>query len=288
MAKQSRNSRSSVAWALAVTILGTPWRALAEPPPVAEFPTQATSPTAVARAEAYAARAFEAYGDKRYAEAVELYRRAYDAAPSADALYNIARVYDLGLRDRPLAIAAYRRVLADAGATPERIRIATERLQLLREAELAATDADREPARDAGMSTAGMRKLSPPPTAEPAPGGDWSASQTLAVGAGALGVVSVAIGIGYGISVMADADTANASCVDNRCRSARAVAAAKSAATNATVATAAVSVGAGLIATGALLWVLGLPNEREPAPPGVTVTPLASASELGLTLSGGW
>jgi hypothetical protein len=262
---------------------------MAELPPVAEFPTQPASATAVARAEAYAARAFEAYGQKNYAEAIELYRRAYDAAPSADALYNIARIYDLGLRDRPLAIAAYRRVLTDAGATPDRIRIATERLQSLREAELAASDAEPDPARNAGAATAGVRTLSPPPAGESAPEGDWSTSQKAAVASGAIGVISLGIGIGYGVSVLDHADTANASCVDNRCTSRRGVEAARSAATNATVATVAVSAGAGLIATGTLLWLLASPSERAPdAPMGVDVKPLASASEIGLKLSGEW
>jgi hypothetical protein len=241
------------------------------------------------QAEAYAAEAFEAYGRKEYAASVALYRRAYDAAPSADALYNIARVYDLGLRDRPLAIAAYRRLLADPGATPDRIRLANERLQDLREAELAVLELDPAPAGELALRPAPTGSVPAPKDAsEPEHGSDGSTSRVAALVSGAAGLVSLGLGIGFGIRVLADADTANASCVENRCTSQRAVNAAKAASTNATVATVGVSVGVGLIATSAVLWLASRSDPEADAPAGVNVTPLASASELGLTLSGGW
>src|SRR5688572_6208587 len=47
----------------------------------------------VALAERYAAAAFEAYRAREYGRAVSLYEQALAAAPSAEILYNIARVY---------------------------------------------------------------------------------------------------------------------------------------------------------------------------------------------------
>jgi tetratricopeptide (TPR) repeat protein len=252
---------------------------------LAETPTPVAARSGVSQAEAYAALAFEAYGRKEYADAVALYQSAYDATPSADALYNIARVYDLGLRDRPLAIAAYRRLLSDPGATPDRIKRANERLQELREAELAATEPPPARAGEAGSRSAASAPV-PSDASEPANG--WSTARVLAVVAGAAGVVSLGVGMGFGALVLADADTANASCVENRCTSQRAVNAAKAAAKEATVATVGIATGAALIAAGTALW-LGSASSVEPAEPaGVNVAPLASASELGLTLSGGW
>src|SRR6185436_18211441 len=88
-------------------------------------------------AERRAAEAFAAYNKKEYAAAIALYLEAYDATPSGAILYNIARIYDLKLHNRPSAIAFYRRYVADAGAQPDMIDIANHRLQQLRSAELA-------------------------------------------------------------------------------------------------------------------------------------------------------
>jgi tetratricopeptide (TPR) repeat protein len=279
MEKESHSSRPRSAWPVALLIaMSTPARAFAESPtPVGVRP-------AISQAEAYAAQAFEAYGRKEYAEAVALYRMAYDAVPNADALYNIARVYDLGLRDRPLAIAAYRRLLADPGVTPDRIRVANERLRELREAELAAIEQSPEGARERALAPA----PSPAGPGKPAQGSEGSAARVAAIVSGAAGVVGLGVGIGFGTLVLVDADKANASCVENRCTSRRAVRAAEAAATNATIATVGFSAGAALIAAGAVLW-LGPGSSDEPdAPTRVNVSPLASTSELGLTLSGGW
>src|SRR5688500_1131432 len=84
----------------------------------AESAAVAVSALDVARAEQYAADAFDAYGRKAYAEAIALYERAYSIAPNGDViLYNIARIYDVGLHSRSLAIDYYRRYTAAPGAT---------------------------------------------------------------------------------------------------------------------------------------------------------------------------
>src|SRR4051794_22780210 len=63
----------------------------------------------VTRAESYAADAFAAYEKKDYQEAVVLYLKALEAAPSADVLFNLAKIYDTKLNDRQLAMSFYRR-----------------------------------------------------------------------------------------------------------------------------------------------------------------------------------
>ena len=63
----------------------------------------------IARAEAFATEAFEAYERKEYEQAVALYRKALEASPSADIIYNLARIYDSKLKDRQRAVEFYRR-----------------------------------------------------------------------------------------------------------------------------------------------------------------------------------
>jgi hypothetical protein len=244
----------------------------------------AAQPRDVALAESYAAQAFEAYGNRQYANAIALYKKAYDAAPSADALYNIARVYDFGLRDRPLAISFYRRYLLDPGAIPERIGRASQRLNELREAEAAEQRAASAPVASAPAPAA------PPSSPSATDSGDgWSTLQVVAVVSGAVGVVGVGVGAGFGLSVLADADTVDSYCDGNLCSSQRGVDVAKSASTKASIATLGISVGAGLLATGATLWLLAptaVPGQDHATT--LRLTPVASRSKLGMELSGAW
>ena len=256
-------------------------------PALAQTPASAGAAASVLQAEDYAARAFEAYGKRDYAEAVALYQMAYDSAPSAEALYNIARVYDLGLRDRPLAIAAYRRYLSDPGASPTYIRSANARLVVLREAELAVnatSPASVSAPVPAAPPTASAVAAGPASEAAPR----WSSSQIAGLLVGTAGVASLGVGIGFGVLALRDADRANGLCDENRCRSQRGVDAAKAASTHATIATVGVSAGLGLMATGAALWLAGGGSTEQPAPSALQVAPLSSASEFGLLLSGGF
>jgi hypothetical protein len=94
----------------------------------ADAPERSTREADMERAERFAARAFAAYRDKDYATAVALYLQAYDAAPSADMLFNIARIYDSGLSDGTRAIRYYREYIASPDAEPARISMASERV----------------------------------------------------------------------------------------------------------------------------------------------------------------
>ena len=235
----------------------------------------------VAEAEALAERAYEAYVARDYATAVALYSHAFERAPSADALFNIARIYDMGLRDRALAISFYRRYLSDPGASPERIVRANVRLAELRLAEQA--------------------ELAAPPAPEAAPrtqesGARASATQTndglsgwqvAAIVMGTTGAITTGLGAVYGVTVLSDAERANDDCDGDRCQSQLGIDAARAASRHATVATWGVAAGAGLMASGALLWLLD-PGADEAPDRDVRVGPIASDSELGLALSGSW
>ncbi len=287
MRKVTGSRRTAVARQAALLLwLGFSARAAAEAPPAAA-PRAASG--SVLEAESYAARAYVAYMEKKYSEAAALYRKAYDAAPSADALYNTARVYDLGLRDRPLAMAAYRRFLLDPGAAPDRIRVATARLAALREGELAlaATEAAELQLGEAERRTvkgADAQVVAPASSSERF----WSASRVAAVAAGSAGIVSLGVGAAFGAAVLSNADTANALCVGNRCSSQRGVDAARAASTSSTVATVGVSLGVGLLATGAALWIASARGDETAPRRELSVEPRASASELGMMLAGGW
>lgn len=279
MANGGRASRQTrVLRALLTVALSLP--ALA----AAEAPTPVESADAVEQAEQYAARAFEAYQQGRHADAVALYEQAYASAPSADALYNIARIYDVGLHDRSRAIAAYERCLLERGATPERLQRAGERIVQLRRSEAQELPSERWPA-EASV------QLPPAPStvSDQEPRHGWSTLRGAAVISGAVGVVSVGAGLGFGVAAMSDADRANAACTGNRCRTQRGVDAAKSASARATLATAGVGVGAALLATSVTLWILGANGETErEAPPRVSFTPVAGERELGMAVQGKW
>ena len=269
---------SSSAWAgraLLATALSVPALARADAPPAAEVADP------ILAAERSAAQAFEAYGRKQYAEAIALYEQAYTSAPNADALYNIARIYDIGLRDRARAIAAYERCLAEPGASLERLERSSERLLELRRP-AADLESERPPV-PAGSTAPPLQAMSEPERAHS------SRLRVTALISGAAGVVSLGVGLGFGAAALSDADTANASCNGNRCSSERGVAAAKSAATHATLATTGVAVGAALLVTGAALWLWDAHSDpvREEASR-VRFTPVAEASELGLALGGSW
>jgi tetratricopeptide (TPR) repeat protein len=246
-----------------------------------------SSPPDVERAELSAAQAYDAFQRRDYASAVALYEKAFEAAPSADALFNIARVYDLGLRDRPLAITFYRRYLSDPGATPERIKRANERLTELREAEVAELTT-RPAAPQAEQPAPARAPIVEPSSALPEQdaGADWSGLEIAALASGSAGAVMLGVGAGFGISLLSTADRANRECNGNDCSSQRGVDAARAAARDARWANWGLGVGGGLLAGATLLWLLD-PGVEQPGPPaGMKLSPVAGAGELGVALAG--
>ncbi len=230
----------------------------------------------VAVAEQKAARAFTAYRDKRYADAVALYIEAYDAAPNADMLYNVARIYDGKLADRPLAISFYRRYIADPGAVSDRIQIANARLGQLRAAELAVmrpVPAENSPPVMPGAASA-ESSAGQPPTRD----ASWSEPEIAGVIIGASGIVALGVGAGFGIAAMGEANTARDLCDGNVCREQRGIDAAEKASDRAMISTVGFASGGALLALGAAVyfWLGGAPSEA-----------VEQASDEGVRLSAG-
>ncbi|HKO94073.1 MAG TPA: hypothetical protein VJU61_23125 [Polyangiaceae bacterium] len=244
-----------------------------------------------ARAEQYAAAAFEAYGRKQYVEAVALYQKAYALTPNADIiLYNIARIYDAGLHDSKLAIDYYLRYAAAAGAAPNRLQISSQRIAQLATsdpplAKPVATRSAAEPhaaelaaAQDRGASardTAAVSLVTAPgavsrpaqsPVPSPVPSSpassEWTARELTALTVGGLGVVGIGLGVVFGLSTSAQADTWEQYCDGDVCTSQKGVDAAESATRQAQVATVSLTAGLTLTALGTVLWFMGGPSEN--------------------------
>lgn len=255
----------------------------------------ASDSSAVALSEQRAAEAFAAYSKKDYAAAVALYQQAYEAAPSGSILYNIARIYDTKLADRPLAITFYRRYIADPGAYTERIEFANQRLKQLREAEnltekLADSDAssrkaeasERERAPHQPSARAGQQS-----TKQGEPG--WSTLRWSGVVTGLVGVAALGTGAAFGLSAMSKAGTASEFCDGNACTSERGVNAARSADDAATISNIGFLAGGGLLALGTTLFFLGGAGPGERARSGdVHFDVHASRAAATLEISGRW
>jgi len=247
----------------------------------------------VEQAEAYAADAYEAYQRKDYTTAVALYRKAYEAAPTADILFNIARIYDIGLGDRSLAMLFYQDYVVDPEAEDDRIEVAFERIGQLQAAERAAHEPQAPlPAPAAAPSlpapTAARARTSPEvdliePTAP------WTSLRVGGIVAGTVGLVSIGIGAGFGVAALSDASTAREYCDGDVCSSQRGVDAVHSATKSADIATVSFVLGGALVAAGGLLlWLDDGPPASHADSAKLEWSPIASESELGLAVSGKW
>jgi tetratricopeptide (TPR) repeat protein len=245
---------------------------------------QEAAPSAdVSRAEDYAAQAFEAYSRKDYQEAVVLYLKALEASPSADILYNLAKIYDTKLQDRELAMKFYRRYIADPGAEPERVRAANARLAELRDLETAAADkpAQSTPA-VAPKATEDRDEKRLPPADDR---GGLTGMQVAGLATGLVGIGGVVMGTVFGLSAKSDADVAKQDCNGNDCTTQRGVDAAEDASTKATISTVAFIAGGALTALGTVLLISGSRSpERDTA--SLRLAPYAGPGSLGTQLSG--
>lgn len=257
----------------------------------------------VSRSESYAAEAFEAYQKKDYQGAVVLYMKALEAAPSADVLFNLAKIYDTKLNDRQLAMSFYRRYIADPGAEPERVRTANARLAELRELEAVANEKP-EASSLAAAAGSGEDQKSPPPGANRgAPNGAGEGPKALppatdsrgltgmqwaGIATGVVGLGGVVVGTVFGFGAKSDVDTAKQVCSGNTCSTQRGVDAAKDAGTKADVATISFIAGGTLTVVGAILLLAGggssASSERPTAH--LRLTPYAGPGALGTQVSG--
>lgn len=111
---------------------GAPPAWAADPPAPADPGPTPTDPTA--RAEWLSNQAEVAFSEKRFADAIRLYLDAWEAAPAASILYNVAFIYDKRLDDAELAIDYYERAATSPDADDElktkaRARVAALRTQ---------------------------------------------------------------------------------------------------------------------------------------------------------------
>jgi tetratricopeptide (TPR) repeat protein len=217
--------------------------------------------------EALAGQGRELYDKGEFTEAVAMYMRAYQAAPAAALLYNIAHIYDRKLGERELAIDFYRRYITSPDADPGVVARATERIQTLKkEAEAQATPPP-PPVRALPDETA-----APAPTAHAQTSSGGMGQRTWGWLAAGTGVALLAGGGVVGFLARDDADQFGKSTDLNRKQSLRDAGKAKAL-------TADVLMGAGLAVgvTGAIL-ILTAPD----AP--VAVVPTSSG---GLVVFGG-
>jgi hypothetical protein len=272
----TRRRAAAFVWTLLLTV-GSAAPALADDEAAPNGP-------AVERAEQRAAQAFQAYERKDYPAAVALYLEAYESSPSADMLYNIARIYDTKLGDRPLAMTFYRRYIADPGAIADRIKLANARLVELREAELAVDTAADQNAANAAQARPYGASMAAPQQREP----HWSTLRWAGIGVGAAGVIGVGVGAVFGIKAMSGASTANDLCDGNACTTQRGVDAANDASSDASIANVGFIAGGLLLATGTVMFIFG--GDEEPESKrlgnGLDVRAAIDPSQVGLELSG--
>lgn len=256
----------------------------------------------VAESESYASQAFEAYRRGEVSEAIALYLKALDASPSANILYNLAKIYDLKVRDRELAMSFYRRYIADPGADPERVRQVNERLVELRELELAAkrpeaaTASDRsspgysqQPSRDSAGDPRGKAGFSAAASSAPAEEGGMSTLRVAGLIVGGVGVISLGAGAAFGLA--ARSANRDASCDGNACVSPGDVSRAEDAQRAATLSTVATVAGVALAAGGTVMYFLGGNQERSSSDgtlASLRVQPLLAPNLIGSHLSARW
>jgi hypothetical protein len=237
---------------------------------------------AITVAEQKAARAFDAYRAKRFGESVALYIEAFEASPNADILYNIARIYDTKLGDRPLAINFYRRYITDPGAIADRIQLANERLVALREAELVAAQPAAVPSALAPSGAA------PAPSARAS---SWTGGEVTGAILAATGIVGLGVGAGFGFVAMDETSTMRDLCDGQLCREQRGIDAAESATTHARISTIGFASGGALLALGAAIyfWPRAERSEsREQASSALGARVAQNQGGWSLELNGSW
>lgn len=241
----------------------------ASAPPAAEAPN--ARPANVIEAEQLASQAFDAYERKEYQRAIELYQQALAAASSADILYNIARVYDVGMQDSAHATEYYRRYLAEPKAQAPRRQLAEQRISELQPSPLIAP-IETDP-------TAAIADTAPAQN-----GSGWTWRETSAVALAGTGFIALGVGAGFGISAASQSNIWKHDCDGNVCQSQRGVDAAHTAADRAQVATIALAAGGALLAGGAAIWWLGAKHEESPRV-ALQVMPAGPAAQIGCSFS---
>lgn len=108
--------------------------AFAASSPALAQPTDGPGDT-TAEAERLAEQAQTAFAEERFSEAVKFYLKAYNLAPAAILLYNVAYIYDKKLSEYELASEYYRRYVRADDADPQVVEKALARIQELKDLE---------------------------------------------------------------------------------------------------------------------------------------------------------
>jgi tetratricopeptide (TPR) repeat protein len=152
---------------------------------VLSSPAHAEGPSAAELSD----QAYAMYEKGQFADAVALYRKAYEVSVDARILFNVAQIYDKKVQDRELAIEFYRRYLKSTTAEPELVKKSTERIQVLLAQSAPATTA----ATSAAPASAPAPAPSPPP---PPPASRSVVGPVVGFSAAAgLGVASLLVGL---------------------------------------------------------------------------------------------
>jgi hypothetical protein len=243
----------------------------------------------VARAEGFAADGFEAYTRKDYSAAIALYLKALDTAPTADMLYNLARIYDGKLKERQLAIDYYRRYVRDPGAEPTRLRAANERLSQLLELEAISTETPPVRPRAELPSSAPATSDNRAPARSNSHEQGITSTQVLGILALTVGVTSLGIGGGFGWAAKSDSEVADEFCNGNACRSQRGVDASRDASSAATISTIGFIAGGVLSTLGVMtLLIASSDDETERKVASLSLAPLTGPNVVGTQIAGQW
>jgi tetratricopeptide (TPR) repeat protein len=267
-------------------------------------------PPAAESAEQLAERAYRLHADGKYAEAIAMYLRAYEASSAAPTLFNIATIYDHKLHEPELASSYYRRYLRAPDAEPDLVEKATARLTELKRsmsdasaapppAAVAPVDTQSPasataPSPSTTPSTATATTTTTTPATTPATATATATATTPASSSSrrTAGIVVAAVGAGgIGASLVlgwlasSKNSDANDLCSGQACTSDRGVSLAHDAGTFATGATIAFVGGAALVGVGVAL-VLTAPHAGSPASPSVALAPEAAPSGATLSLRG--
>ncbi len=269
------------------------WAALVVGLPLATLPARARAadapspPTtgALASAEQLAAQAYELHAAGKYAEAIAMYMKAYEASNAAVTLLNVATIYDRKLHEGALAAEFYRRYVTSPDAEPELVEKATARLTALKAEEAAASKPEASSPAGAAPEPSVAPEAPAPraaatPDAAPSRGGGVRTAGAVVLGAG---VAAVGASLVLGLVAENKNNEANMVCNGAVCSTRDGVNLAHDAGTFATASTITFVSGLVLAGGGLVMVLAGGPSRASSA---MALAPALGPTGGGLTLRG--
>ena len=235
-------------------------------------PAMADSPdadpaTQAATAEEHSLRGVELYQAGKLPEAVTEMLKAYELAPEAGLLYNIARIYHK-MDQTDLAQHYYKEFVKDPGADPDRVAKALAHLGTLEKQAAAAARPAVAPASAPTQAPTVVRASS-----ESSGGGGLQAAAWVTLGVSAATLITGGLLGGLALSAAGDVSDSNASYDDKL----HAQDSAKSLALGADVT---LGIGAALAATSIILFIVGSGGDDEDSS-SATLAPLLGPGSAG-------